>query len=118
MGTALVADAALECNAILSLHVGNIVTSLSGVIVSSTTGSANAPEDALGADPELPPLKCQKSSRGARQGSSSTLPPSAPPASTPSTCVEPIPQGSYFVQFLRQHDLAATAPCLVWVSVL
>ena len=86
--------------------------------VSSTTSSAKVPGDASGADPELPPLKCQRSSHGARQGSSSTLPPSAPPASTPSTCVEPIPQGSYFVQFLRQHDLAATALCLVWVSVL
>ena len=60
MGTALAGDAALEGNATLSLHVGNIVTSLCGVIVLSTTNSANAPVDALGVDPELPPLKCQK----------------------------------------------------------
>ena len=82
--------------------------------VSSTTSSAKVPGDASGADPELPPLKCQKSSHGARQGSSSTLSPSAPPASTPSTCVEPIPQGSYFVQFLRQHDLTLPSINVRW----
>ena len=80
----------------------------------STRGSANIPGAESGENPELPPLKSRKTSHGARQESSSTLSPSAPPASTPSTRVEQIPQGSYFVQFLQQHDLTLSSINVRW----